>query len=210
LNPSVTATGAGAPPADDDLTAFVRRSTLDAYATADRLAAIATPSADAVYPATALAGRLQLVARLLKADLGARVFYTVQPQFDTHAGQNVQHANLLQEFGNALHAFFADLAAAKLAERVALLAFSEFGRTVKENASGGTDHGTAGPVFVAGPGVQVGLHGTMPSLTDLEAGEPKMTTDFRRVYASLLDDWLGLPSESACGGRFDRLPLLRP
>jgi uncharacterized protein (DUF1501 family) len=206
LNGSVTPAG-GPSPTGDDLTAFLRRSTLDAYATAERLTAVAAPGGDAVYPTTTLAERLKLVARLLKADLGTRVFYTVQPQYDTHAAQSFSHANLLQELGGAVQAFFADLTAAKVAERVTLLAFSEFGRTIRENASGGTDHGTAGPVFLAGPGVKAGLRGTMPSLTDLEAGEPKMTTDFRRVYATVLEDWLGLPAEAACGGRFEHVPL---
>jgi uncharacterized protein (DUF1501 family) len=199
----------GPPTAGDDLAAFVRRSTLDAYATADRLTATKSPAGDAAYPSTGLAERMKLIARLLKADLGARVYYTLQSTYDTHASQTFTHANLLQELGGAMQAFFADMAAARLADRVALLAFSEFGRTIKENASGGTDHGTAAPVFLAGPGVKAGLHGAMPNLTDLEAGEPKMTTDFRRVYATVLEDWLGLPSEAAAGGRFERMPLFR-
>src|SRR5438132_7066152 len=78
--------------------------------------------------------------------------------------------------------------------RVVLLAFSEFGRTIKENGSAGTDHGTAGTVFLAGPGVKGGVAGAMPSLTDLVDGEPKMSTDFRTVYATVLEDWLGLPA----------------
>src|SRR3954454_24350411 len=109
----------------------------------------------------------------------------------------------------AVHAFFADLAAAKLADRVTLLAFSEFGRTIKENASTGTDHGTAAPVFLAGPAVTAGVTGAMPSLTNLVEGEPKMTTDCRRVYATVLGDWLGLPSTTTAGGDFERLPLFR-
>ena len=89
-----------------------------------------------------------------------------------------------------------------------LLAFSEFGRTIKENGSAGTDHGTTGCVFVAGAGVKGGLIGAMPSLTDLEQGEPKMTTDFRRIYATVLDQWLNCPSEPVLGGKFGHLPLL--
>jgi uncharacterized protein (DUF1501 family) len=209
LVPGLAPAAAGPAPAGDDLAAFVRRSTLDAYATADRLVAAAAPAGDAGYPASGLAQRLKLVAQLLKADLGARVYYTVQSGYDTHASQQFTHANLLSELGSAVRAFFADLAAAKLAERVTLLAFSEFGRTVKENASSGTDHGTAGPVFLAGPGVAAGLIGTLPSLTQLVDGEPTMTTDFRRVYATVLEEWLGLPAEAAAGGRFERLPLFR-
>jgi uncharacterized protein (DUF1501 family) len=106
-------------------------------------------------------------------------------------------------------AFFSDLKQAKLADRVVLLAFSEFGRTIKENGSAGTDHGTAGVVLLAGAGVRGGVAGPMPSLTDLVAGEPKMTTDFRRVYATVLQDGLELPSETAVGGKQERLALFR-
>ena len=96
----------------------------------------------------------------MKADLGARVFYTTQGGYDTHATQQFTHANLLGEFAGAVNAFFDDLQDAKLADRVPLLAFSEFGRTIKENGSAGTDHGTAGRVFLAGPTVKAGVVGT--------------------------------------------------
>jgi uncharacterized protein (DUF1501 family) len=208
LNPDMVVKSKIASPGDD-LAAFVRRSTLDAYATADRLVAAGKSANGADYPATALAGRLKLVAQLLKADLGARVYYTIQGGYDTHATQQFTHANLLGELGGAVAAFFADLTTANLVDRVTLLAFSEFGRTIQENGSGGTDHGTAGPVFLAGPGVKAGLIGTMPSLTRLDGGEPVMTTDFRQVYATVLEDWLGLPAAAAVGGSMARLALIR-
>jgi uncharacterized protein (DUF1501 family) len=191
----------------DDLLAFVRRQAVDAQAAADKLAKLTGTSDGAQYPGTGLGERLKLTARLMKSELGARVFYTLQSGYDTHATQQFTHSNLLNEFAAAVAAFFADLQTAKLADRVTLLAFSEFGRTIKENGSAGTDHGTAGAVFVAGPGVKGGLVGTMPSLTDLVGGEPKMTTDFRRIYSTVLDEWLGLPAEAAVGGKFDRVPL---
>jgi uncharacterized protein (DUF1501 family) len=89
--------------------------------------------------------------------------------------------------------------------------FSEFGRTVDENGSAGTDHGTSGPVFLAGSGVKPGLVGTTPSLLDLDPkhGDLKVGIDFRQVYAAVLEDWLNLPSPSALGGTFQKLPLLR-
>jgi uncharacterized protein (DUF1501 family) len=194
----------------EDLSAFVHRSFLDAYTTCDRLTQAArVQEGGASYPATALAVRLQLIARLLKTGFAARVYYTAQGSYDTHASQLSTHANLLRELGGALRAFLDDLAAAKLAERVAVLVFSEFGRQVRENASAGTDHGTAAPVFLAGPGVQSGLFGTAPNLLDLVDNAPKMTVDFRRVYATVLEDWLGLPAKDTLGGNFDRLPLFR-
>jgi uncharacterized protein (DUF1501 family) len=197
------------PETSDDLLAFVRRQALDGQAASDKLANLARKDGGPSYPQTGLADRLRLVSRLLKADIGARVFYTQQSGYDTHAAQLFRHATLLDEFAGAVAAFFADLKEAKLADRVTLLAFSEFGRTVKENGSAGTDHGTAGAAFVAGPWVKGGILGTMPSLTDLDRDEPRMTTDFRRVYGELLGTWLGVPAEEAVGGRFEPVPLFR-
>jgi uncharacterized protein (DUF1501 family) len=194
----------------DDLAAFVRRSTLDAYTAVDRMHQVLRAEDTRVsYPHSGLAGRLRLIARLLKTGYAARVFYTTQGGYDTHYDQSTTHFSLLAELSGALRAFLDDLASAKLADRVTMLAFSEFGRRVAENGSAGTDHGTAGPVFLAGDRVQSGLVGTTPSLTDLEAGDLKASLDFRRVYATILEDWLGLPAKAALGGEFPSLPLFR-
>jgi uncharacterized protein (DUF1501 family) len=193
-----------------DLASFVQRSTLDAYATSERMAQVLrAEDTGARYPATGLAGRLRVIARLLKSGVGTRVFYTVQRTYDTHYTQQALHADLLAELSGAVRAFLDDLAAAKLADRVLVLCFSEFGRRVQENGSQGTDHGTAGPVLLAGPGVRAGLVGEAPKLLDLQDGDLKMTVDFRRVYAGVLQDWLELPSQPALGGNFDKLPLFR-
>jgi uncharacterized protein (DUF1501 family) len=90
-----------------------------------------------------------------------------------------------------------------------VLCFSEFGRRVGENASAGTDHGTAGPLFLAGPQVNAGVVGKTPSLLDLQDGDLKVGIDFRRVYATVLEDWLKLPSEKALNAAFDKLPLFK-
>jgi uncharacterized protein (DUF1501 family) len=194
----------------DDLTAFVRRSTLDAYATADRIAALTRDrGGDARYPASGLGDHLGTVARLIKGGLAARVYYTVQGGYDTHAAQLPKHQELLWELSEGLSAFLDDLAAAGLAERVLVFGFSEFGRRVAENGSAGTDHGAAAPVILAGPNVRAGVHGDYPSLTDLEDGDLKQRVDFRQVYATLLEDWLGLPASEALGGHFERLALLQ-
>ena len=155
-------------PAGDDLAAFVNRTVSSAYATAAELeAAAARPDgATARYPETGLAKRLDLIARSIKASSWAMVYYVIQPGYDSHAVQLPTHARLLREFAGGVRAFFDDLAAAKLAERVVLLAFSEFGRRPDENGSLGTDHGTAGPVFLAGPSVKAGVFGRTPSLGD--------------------------------------------
>ena len=192
----------------DDLSAYIERTFLDAYSTCDRLNELArTPDTGTRYPTTGLATRLQLIARLLKINFATRVYYTTQGGYDTHGQQLQVHADLLGELGGALLAFLDDLASAGLAERVAVLLFSEFGRQVQENASGGTDHGTAGPVFLAGSRVRSGLMGTPPNLLELEDNAPKMTMDFRRVYATVLEDWLGVPSKEALGGSFEKLSL---
>jgi uncharacterized protein (DUF1501 family) len=146
-----------------DLAAFVRRSTLDAYATSERMSALLqAEDKGARYPASGLAGRLRLIARLIKGASGMRVYYTSQDGYDTHYAQIEIHARLLSELSGALRAFLDDLAAAQLAERVVVLCFSEFGRRVAENGSHGTDHGTAGPVLLAGPRVKAGLVGATP------------------------------------------------
>jgi uncharacterized protein (DUF1501 family) len=192
------------------LAAFVTRHTLDAYVTCGQMADVLRGKGrGAGYPASESAGRLEVIARLLKGDVGSRVFYTTQAWYDTHASQLPEHARLLGEFSSALRAFLDDLAAARLAERVAVLVFSEFGRRVAENGSRGTDHGTAGPVFVAGPGVRAAVVGKTPRLLDLEDGDLKMSIDFRQVYSTMLEDWLGLPSKAALAGTFERLPLFR-
>jgi len=196
----------------NDLSAFVQRQSLDAYATADLLRSLARPEGQTAssYPSTALAGRLKLIAQLIKADLGSRVYYATQPGYDTHSQQLPRHSRLLRQLAGALKAFVGDLHTAGLGERVLVLCFSEFGRRVAENASIGTDHGTAGPVLLAGSPVQPGVHGQTPALADLAGDEdPEYTVDFRSVYASILERWLGIDSTLALAAEFPQLPLLR-
>src|SRR5262249_47257564 len=157
LAPEVKAKPGSDAAAKEDLAAFVRPASLDAYTTADRMAEV-PPGRDegGSDPATELAGELRLMARLIKAGVGTRVYYARQSGYDTHSAQLGTHAALLGELAGAMLAFLDDLAAAKLADRVVVLTFSEFGRTVKENGSAGTDHGTAGPVLLAGMPVRAG------------------------------------------------------
>ena len=162
------------------------------------------------YPRTALAERLSLVATLIRAGLGSRVYYAIQSGYDTHSVQAAQHAGLLTDLADAVRAFHDDLRGARLDDRVAVLCFSEFGRRVEENGSSGTDHGTAGPVFLVGSRVQGGLVGTAPSLVDLDPeGDLKMTVDFRGIYASVLEEWLGIPAQAIVGKSYAALPLFK-
>lgn len=198
------------PAATDDLAAFVRRSTLDAYATAELLDSTTRNAVEerSRYPSTQLGERLSMIARLIKAGFGTPVYYAIQGGYDTHSVQLPAHARLLRELAGALKSFLDDLKSASLDERVLVLCFSEFGRRAQENASLGTDHGTAAPVFVAGPKVKAGLIGRTPSMTDLEEGDLKMGIDFRRVYAAILQNWLGLPSEATRARSFKPLTEL--
>jgi uncharacterized protein (DUF1501 family) len=193
-----------------ELAAFVRRQALDGYATADRMAEVLKGEKDSpAYPATELAGHVRLIARLVKMGAGARVYYARQGGYDTHAVQLGAHSELLSALSGALSAFLKDLSTAKLADRVAVVCFSEFGRTVRENGSAGTDHGTAGPVFLLGEKVKGGLVGETPSLADLDPvhGDVKVGIDFRRVYATVLEKWLGLTAKGILAGEFETLPL---
>jgi uncharacterized protein (DUF1501 family) len=195
-------------PADDPLLGFLCRSTLSAYDSSRRLEQVAQPSpGSSKYPNHGLARRLELIARIIKAGFGTRIFYTSLDGFDTHANQLGTHAALLTELSDSVAAFHKDLVEAKQADRVALLSFSEFGRRVAENASQGTDHGAAAPVFVVGPVAKAGLVGAHPSLDSLDDGDLKHHTDFRRVYAALLESWLGQPSEPVVGPGFAPLDL---
>jgi uncharacterized protein (DUF1501 family) len=111
--------------------------------------------------------------------------------------------------GASVRAFFADLHQVGLASRVLMLVFSEFGRRLRENGGAGTDHGTAGPVFLAGPAVRAGIHGPYPNLADLDDGDPKFAIDFRQVYATVIEEWLHFPQRQVLPARFARLPILR-
>lgn len=184
-----------------DLSSFIGRTTVDAYSTADLLTDIVRREKRSAvsYPSTKLGSQLKLMSQLIQADLGTRVYYGTQGGYDTHSVQLPSHARLLRTLSQGLIAFLDDLAAAGLEERVLVLCFSEFGRQVRENASSGTDHGTSGPVFLAGNSVKGGLHGKQADLQSLTNNAPTYTTDFRRVYASILNDWLRIETRQTTG-----------
>ncbi len=169
---------------------------------------IAGYKTDAPYPATALGRSLALAAQIVGSNLGTKVLYVAHGSFDTHINQTAVQDRLLGEFSDAIAAFYADLAAHGNDRRVLTMTFSEFGRRVEENASGGTDHGEASPLFLIGGGVKGGLYGTMPDLGNLNDGNLRYTTDFRSVYATVLERWLGRPSAPVLQGSFPTLPIL--
>lgn len=194
-----------------DLSSFVTRTLDRSFDAARRFSESngQAGAADAEYPSTNLARKLQLISRLIKLGGGARVYYVSQPGYDTHSAQINRHRQLLSEFSRGLKAFLDDLRSSALEDRVVTMAFSEFGRRAQENGSAGTDHGAAGPVFVAGSSVQGGIVGRSPPLDDLDNGDLRMGIDFRQVYATLLEDWLQVPARDVLGGDFRRLPLVK-
>jgi uncharacterized protein (DUF1501 family) len=197
-------------PDSNDLLDFVQSSTATAVDVSQRFEKIGKSyQAKAEYPQNALGKKLETVAQLIDAGLSTRIYYVEVDGFDTHAQQAPAHEALLRELGGALSAFITDMVGQGQGDRVLAVCFSEFGRRVRENASEGTDHGTAGPMILAGPKVKAGLIGDYPSLTDLEQGDLKFHTDFRQVYAGILEQWLDCESSSILGGEYQAVELVR-
>jgi len=189
---------------------FVQRTAVQTYASSQRLQEIGKnyqPKAN--YPNTALANHLKVAAQLIDADIGARLFYVSIDGFDTHANQLLAHANLWTEVSEAITAFFKDVSARGHNDRVLMMTFSEFGRRAKENGSAGTDHGSAAPMLLVGGKVKAGVVGKHPSLTQLDMGNLKHHTDFRQVYAAVLDRWLGVPSKEVLGKAFTPVEVFK-
>ncbi len=173
----------------------------------DVQAAVAAYASPVAYGDDDFGQAMKLAGQLIHADLGVRVLTVSQGSYDTHANQAVTLDGLLTAFSDGIDKFMQDAVTGGFAHRVTVLVWTEFGRRVAENASGGTDHGSSAPMFLIGTGVRGGLHGGYPSLTDLDNGNLKMTTDFRGVYASVLQDWLGYDADTILGGTWTRLPL---
>lgn len=200
------ASGSGGKNAAD----FLQRTALDAAVSSSRVQEILHKApVGPAYPASELGRRLQLVAQLIGGGMPSRIYYVSLGGFDTHANQAGAHARQLRTFDEAVGAFCHDLQQQGNFDRVTLLTFSEFGRRVAQNASGGTDHGAAAPLFLFGGGLRGGLHGPHPSLTNLFRGDLIHGTDFRQVYATLLDHWLHTPSKPVLGRDFGTLGLFR-
>ncbi len=199
----------GTPGDGGDTVEFLQRTALGAQMSSDKILAITRKTKSSVdYPRSQLGNGLNLVGRLIAGGLPTRVYYVSQGGFDTHANQIPSHDRLMTDLNAALASFVADLKSQGNFNRVLMISFSEFGRRVAENASGGTDHGAAAPLFILGGGVKPGLYGNYPSLTDLHDGDLKFSTDFRSVYATALEKWLGAPSEQVLGKKYPLLPFV--
>lgn len=181
---------------------FLERTALDAQVSSDKIREVSRRAENkAMYPGGPLANSLKLVARLIGGGLATRVFYVSQGGYDTHGNQIGAHDRLLRELGDSVKAFLDDLKAQGNLGRVLLMTFSEFGRRVSENASGGTDHGAGSLMFMAGGKIRPGLLGKYPSLApaDLLNGDLQYHVDFRSVYAGVLEGWLKTPSAAILG-----------
>ena len=180
----------------------VARRAIEAFKVAERIAKLQPIRGGGFYGP--LGQRLGSAIALLKTDLDLEVIWLSFGGFDTHANQAPRHNQLLAQLGNNLRAYQDMLDRLGLSDRVLTLAFSEFGRRANENLSGGTDHGSAYPGFLLGSKIKPGFHGAYPSLEDLDGDNFKYTTDFRRVYAALLRDFLGMEPKPVIG---DQQPL---
>lgn len=149
------------------------------------------------------------IAHLIAASPQTRVIYFSASGFDTHAHQAEQHEKLLTGFSKAIGAFMGEMTALGKSKQVVVLVFSEFGRRTYENASGGTDHGAAAPMFLIGDRVKGGLYGGLPNLSDLADGDLKFQIDFRQVYATALQEWMGGDAKAVLGSSFSTLDLIR-
>lgn len=202
-------------PVDRPDLAFVYSNAQAAMATLDRVATVATYNGTVTYPNSGLGQALKAVAGSMVRGIGTRVFYVTTGGFDTHSAQNPNQTNgsyfnLMATLNDALFAFYSDLTNQGLLGDTLVLSYSEFGRRISENGSNGTDHGSASVMLAMGGRVNGGLYGSAPNLnTDLanptlenSAGDVKFETDFRSVYARVVDSWLGADSRTILNGDY--------
>ncbi|CAM2831111.1 DUF1501 domain-containing protein [Rariglobus hedericola] len=188
---------------------FLRATMMDALVTEQRVQkVIGSYRAESAYPGNNFAQSLRNVAALISSGMSTRVYFVSLGGFDTHSNQTNNHANLLKTLSEGLAAFQKDLVARKLDSQVLTMTFSEFGRRPNENESRGTDHGTAAPLFVMGSQIKGSLHGTPPSLALQKNKDLEFSTDFRQVYATVLDKWFSCPTDQVLGKTYAPLPFI--
>jgi uncharacterized protein (DUF1501 family) len=192
---------------------YIRRTGTDALKGADILATAPSKyTSQVTYSNTAVGQYMKNIVQTHLADFGTRILYTTSPYngFDTHASQAVNHHNLWADVSNNVKTFFDDLRQHQASDNVLLFMFSEFGRRIADNGSG-TDHGAAGVAFAVGENVKGGFYGVYPSLEPSqqeEGGNLKFNMDFRSVYTTIAEDWLGLNPGPIVGGNFEKIKFL--
>ncbi|WNR43543.1 DUF1501 domain-containing protein [Paenibacillus roseipurpureus] len=193
----------------DQLRVVAARGT-DAYKSVEAIQALTTAYTNKVtYPNTNFAKDLQVIPKLLAGKSGTRLFQVQAGGFDDHADEKLQHERTLTQVDEGLTAFYNDLEVQGLQDRVVVMVFSEFGRRVKENGNGGTDHGTAAPMFVLGGKVKGGLYGAYPSLSNLNNGDLKYEVDFRSVYSTIVESWLHGDVSAVLGKSYENLKFIK-
>ena len=193
---------------DNALLSYIHDSANVALETSHRLEGVSDKNnSDFKYPQTNLGRNLSTVAKLIESGLSTRIYYTSIDGFDTHSNQGEAHRSLLTDVGDSISTFMKQVESQGNLDRVVLFAFSEFGRRVRENASAGTDHGTAAPVFVCGSKLKKPVFGAHPSLEDLDQGDMKFKIDYRSVYADLLENWMGIDPKPIVGEKFESVGL---
>jgi uncharacterized protein (DUF1501 family) len=189
---------------------FLHRTAMDAQLSSDdilRMTQNHSPSAS--YPGNQFGQGLRTIAAMIAGGLPTRVYYVSLGGFDTHANEKGRHDNLMQQFAQGISAFWQDIKQQQNGDRVLMMTFSEFGRRVASNASGGTDHGAAAPMFLFGPACKEAIVGKHPSLADLDQGDLKFGVDFRSIYATVLQNWLETPSKPILGQQFPTMNLVK-
>ena len=201
-------------PVDQPHLAFVNATAQAAFSTLDRVAQVATYQPSVTYPNNGFAQALRMIAGAMNRGLGTKVFWVQTGGYDTHASQNPNQANgaytnLMGTLNDGLFAFYTDLLNQGMLNDTLILQFSEFGRRISENGSNGTDHGAAGLMMAIGGSVRGGIYGTAPNLApngnptlENNNGDVRHETDFRSVYAKVIDAWLGASSSSILGGDY--------
>ena len=163
----------------------------------------------AEYPKTELGQNLKTIASLIFSDINTKVYYVSHGSFDTHVNQQMQQQRLFTEMSDAVKSFTKDLKDNGRFDDVLVMTFSEFGRRVSQNASNGTDHGTANNMFLIGGGIkEKGLINPMPDLSDLDEGDLKYKVDFKNVYATVLKNWLAADDMAILKKKYDYLKFV--
>lgn len=198
------------PQSHEDHVAYLYKTMIDTQSSADYLYDQSKIHQSKVtYPSNSFAKDLRQVAELITADTDTKIYYVSLSGFDTHASQKNKQERLLKNYAESVAAFIKDLKQNDLFDDTLILTFSEFGRRVKQNASNGTDHGTANNVYLMGGKLSTaGFYNDAPNLQQLDKGDLKFEIDFRRIYATILKDWLDTDAHSILGQSFKPLKLI--
>jgi uncharacterized protein (DUF1501 family) len=196
---------------NEDNLGYLYKTMIETYSSADYIQKTSkTYNVTAEYPATGLGNQLKTVSKFINSGLQTRIYYVSLSGFDTHVGQQAQQGRQLKIYGDAVAAFVKDLKQTNKLDDTLIMTFSEFGRRVEQNASNGTDHGTANNVFLFGGKLKKpGIFNQAPDLTTLDNGDLKYQVDFRDIYATVLDKWLDLNNSQVLNKNFNGIDLLQ-